>query len=675
LFFTLIPVLALLSNYDQENCLINVGTEGIVAVPEGATQLYLGMQDGFQWVGNSGAFTVTISVSDLRALNPFAPYAILQQGPPTLSVPAVPYSPPATSLAADGKSAVVLVYKSKSAQPVTFDLSAAAPGGSPVPFGVGSLGQFQPDYLAGPSPPGDDVQRCEVTESSGPDAGGNYVFLALLWGPNAMPVANVPLVNLTVTAAQEGQTDTSQAFVALEPPPLLLIHGIWSNAAAAGFSSISPVGFYHWISSQYPHNLIYAVDYGSLSSQAFGDPGIQSRLLSRMTNALASAAAAGMAARSVDVVAHSMGGLVARYFLSAAGYLGNPALLPNPVHKLITIGTPHLGSNLATTLFNNQDQPVEVLGPVVQALCLTLSPCTLGGVFGALGKPIGAGVQSLEPGSPQHFSLSSANVFSSIVGTAPPTVGSVTEVLLDALIGAYLPGQSVASILSNQLNDTIVPITSQDPPGAWDTATISGIVHTNLCDALPPLSVALLGPCPDTGETQSTAVWAQAYWWLTGGTAYAPTLSLTSSATKRALTSADTVPLPVLDLSGYTQVAASNVAFMPTTGSVLTINSPTNITAASSTRAITEVLLLQTVTDPTDTPLLYSTQSSVHDLLYADAPGIGKLQRYRGLQRQNLCHDGVELYLSTQRRSVRAKSGKHAGCEHDRGHFTGGLFT
>jgi hypothetical protein len=30
LFFTLIPILALLSNYDQENCLINVGTEGWV---------------------------------------------------------------------------------------------------------------------------------------------------------------------------------------------------------------------------------------------------------------------------------------------------------------------------------------------------------------------------------------------------------------------------------------------------------------------------------------------------------------------------------------------------------------------------------------------------------------------------------------------------------------------
>src|ERR1039458_563350 len=35
LFFTLIPVLALLSNYDQENCLINVGTEGFMThLPE-----------------------------------------------------------------------------------------------------------------------------------------------------------------------------------------------------------------------------------------------------------------------------------------------------------------------------------------------------------------------------------------------------------------------------------------------------------------------------------------------------------------------------------------------------------------------------------------------------------------------------------------------------------------
>ncbi len=31
MFFTLIPVLALLSHYDRENCLIHVGTEGSIA--------------------------------------------------------------------------------------------------------------------------------------------------------------------------------------------------------------------------------------------------------------------------------------------------------------------------------------------------------------------------------------------------------------------------------------------------------------------------------------------------------------------------------------------------------------------------------------------------------------------------------------------------------------------
>src|ERR1019366_8725199 len=68
-------------------------------------------------------------------------------------------------------------------------------------------------------------------------------------------------------------------------------------------------------------------------------------------------------------------------------------------------------------------------------------------------------------------------------------------------------------------------------------------------------------------------------------------------------------PPPVLNLSGYTQVPATNVSIAPATGSVLTINSTTNITATSSTKTITEVLLLQTVADPTDTPLLYATQS------------------------------------------------------------------
>ena len=184
-----------------------------------------------------------------------------------------------------------------------------------------------------------------------------------------------------------------------------------------------------------------------------------------MSNALASAAAAGMAARTVDVVAHSMGGLVTRYFLSTSGYTANPALLPNPVHQLITIGTPHSGTPFATALANNQNQTLALQNadPEEQAICQASLSCqqgiTLGGMMGLLGKNIDTAVQSMEPGSLQLKALSPSNVFSAIVGTAPILL-SATEAGLDAVLSGFLPGQTVASIVG-QPNDTIVPAASE----------------------------------------------------------------------------------------------------------------------------------------------------------------------------------------------------------------------
>lgn len=541
--------------------------------------------------------TLPAGPSSLSVLNPFAPFAASRQAPPTLTLPAVLSSPAATSLAADGESAVVLAYQSTSPQPVTFTL----PGG-------GTLGPFDPNYLAAPNPPAGGVSMYQVTTpTSGPDAGGNYVFLALLWSPGAMPVPNVPLANIAVIATQFGQGGgTFQASIALEPPPLLLVHGIWSSASEAGFTPGSH-GFNDWIAAQYPHSQIYPVDYRSLSSQAFNLPAIQGILLSNMSDALAGVAASGMAARSVDVVAQGMGGLVARYFESTEGYLGNPALLLFPLHQLITIGTPYQGTPLATAL-ETDPSPTAVPGSLPWIYCAfeSISPCNLVNFFSSIGRQVDTALASLEPGSPELAVLRAQVTDHPMVGlsTVPAQFpAQITEPFLNSILGGFLPGQTVETILSTNQHDTFVPPFSQ-AGGDPIAIVIPGVVHTSFCGAA--FSPGNL--CPDTEETASQAVWSQAYYWLTGGVGVATGTSLTSAA-RIALPRTTATPPPTLNLSGYTQVAPSNATLLPATGSILTINSASNITATSATKTIIEVLLLQTVTDPTDTAFFYATQS------------------------------------------------------------------
>ena len=576
----------------------------------------------------------------LSVVNPFASYAIMKLAPPTLDLPTVLSSPTANMLAADGESAVVLVYQSTSKEPVTFSVSASGTGISSGEL-VGSITSFDPNYLVSPNPFWGNAQTPPISPYSC-DGFGNCTFLALLWGPPASPVADAsPLsVNLTVTATQPGNDDSPEVILPLVPPPLLLVHGLWSNAAGPGFTP-GTSGFYDWIASQYPHNQIFPVNYGfgppacltcsageSLSAKRFDDPQIQTTFAIAVDNAIASANGSGLAARTVDVVAHSMGGLVARYYLSQRDPSENNALLPNPIHNLVTVGTPHLGSDLATTLGNNARQPVVNLNAWVLGLCtLSLTPpstCTLNDALSAIHHPIDTGVLSLEPGSIDLSLLSSSNQYDAAIGEAPTNPISTTESILDQIIGGFLPPQTISSILGGA-NDTIVTKVSQagTPAGC---EIIPGVVHTS---ALP------LSDCP---ETLSGLVWAQAFHWLTGGVGDAPVYSIPNACSSSSLPSscsssssasttsnqsnastqvrarpADTLTNsggpPVLNLTGYAQVAASNVSITPASSTTLTIESATSITASSATKTITEFLLLQGVVDPTDTILAYATQS------------------------------------------------------------------
>jgi pimeloyl-ACP methyl ester carboxylesterase len=560
--------------------------------------------------------TVGISLSPalfnptLVATNPFADYVSRRVAIPTLSPSTVAAAPTATQLAADGISAVPLVFQSISADPVTFSISANV-AGSPMNSPVGSLTQFDANYLKTPTPPADNSAQ-QVTVSSPSCDAGLCTFIALLWGPSKLPQAILPKIDIAVTATQPDAPQALHSNISLMPPPLLLVHGVWSSADQA-FPTAGLDSFPLWLSARYPHDLIFRVNYGAASYQQFDSPAIQNVFLLRLENALAGAANNGMVARRVDVVAHSMGGLVTRYFMSQGPIAPVPYLPENAIHNLIAIGTPHNGSALATVLDANRDTLADssglVFGQIANGICTATGvfPCTLSAVMAAQGKIIGSGVQSMKPGSPQLQSLLLSNPFRAVIGVAPTF--SFTETALNTLIKGFLPLSSVGSILG-PAHDTIVAVDSQNPqtPGQIESFTIPGIVHANACTNL--------FLCPDTGETRSQTFWQQAYFWLTGGTGPAPA-NLTSGSNSpqvspRAQLRADSPSAPVSslpDLTGYTQVSNSNVTLSPASGTTLTIGSPVNITATSSTKTLIELLLFQSVKDPIDVPFLVATNS------------------------------------------------------------------
>lgn len=120
-------------------------------------------------------------------------------------------------------------------------------------------------------------------------------------------------------------------------PPLVMLHGLWGSAS--GWDKF--VNFFENSCKLYPAGLLYAYDYTPTNAASFAenkdicDKAVGAGLLQAREN--------GYSAGKVDVVGHSMGGILARWYLRNLGsrrYQGD-------IHKFISIGAPHSGSHLA----------------------------------------------------------------------------------------------------------------------------------------------------------------------------------------------------------------------------------------------------------------------------------------------------------------------------------------
>ena len=138
--------------------------------------------------------------------------------------------------------------------------------------------------------------------------------------------------------APNGQVLSDSVDVRVVRTPVILIHGIWSNR-----SSMTTVA---WALKHTGQFEFAAVDYGTpprksnqdirLSVKYLAD-GVE-RMLDKLNNE-------GVKVSRVDIVAHSMGGLVSRLYIVGDGQSIPPH--SDKVRRLITLGTPHGGSPVA----------------------------------------------------------------------------------------------------------------------------------------------------------------------------------------------------------------------------------------------------------------------------------------------------------------------------------------
>src|SRR6266853_1640615 len=174
-----------------------------------------------------------------------------------------------------------------------------------------------------------------------------------------------------------GNNQDSQIDVFIVRPPVALIHGIWSdwttwnnfaplvlgtNRVDSRFSVLR-VSYDTLVGPQITTtDPVFFIDKvrkikASSLGFAYNAPAVLSQMSGWLQNFRTGSNPVNLpvAAAQFDVVAHSMGGDIARTMPLIFGYLNNSNFGRGAIHKLITIDTPHLGSAVAEHMLGSEN--------------------------------------------------------------------------------------------------------------------------------------------------------------------------------------------------------------------------------------------------------------------------------------------------------------------------------
>ena len=281
--------------------------------------------------------------------------------------------------------------------------------------------------------------------------------------PAESPTVSVQLVNgASVMASKEIQ---------IKRPPVVLVHGIWSNPNEAWGKTGAAAFIESQVGQTQDGFSITLANYGNTSSMPF-DRNVP-LVFGAIQEAISKPRSQGFACSQVDVVAHSMGGLLTRLMAQEYGNQSDNYLEGN-VHKLITVGTPHRGSFVADELMS-----LQFLNPLKIA---------------ALEVILATQQKYIFPGS-AVFQLSSLRLYSAI-----PTIDQV-PVPSHAIVCTATSLQPESDLWKlYYLLYVLMPPTGLNPRfGMSDAMVLSESQRGGLTTAVTSLS----GSIPHTSETGS----------------------------------------------------------------------------------------------------------------------------------------------------------------------------
>lgn len=293
----------------------------------------------------------------------------------------------------------------------------------------------------------------------------------------------------------DGSTTSSDVDVLR--PPVVLIHGLWDSPAAWDrFTAVTNdsrffvrrVDFSSAVTGILSSTPSYdSSDLKLVRSNALGFSYNAPAVLAQLRSFLAEFRhAENVAAAQADVVAHSMGGDLARTIALAGDFLSNDSFGKGLIHKLVTIGTPHLGTPLATKILQNGNACVRELLAGKGSISLDTATIANSEVRGAVGDLEGDGRGgSLSPALSafsDHQPFPTAFLAGSI--NTNNTKGLDCTICVAAYIRFHCSDAPLAKALTSkgwetvfgQANDAIVPQTSQLDGG--NGQVVAGVIHS-----------------------------------------------------------------------------------------------------------------------------------------------------------------------------------------------------